>query len=138
MDSPRLVIDTNIIIDYLRSRQRLVRRIVSIYECSVTVITVYELQAVAQLSSGQASLLHSLFENVGILALDSLSAESSARIYRALSARGQHIGLPDTFIAGICLAHNLPLLTRNAEHFKRVDGLQVVTPDELNALITSE
>jgi predicted nucleic acid-binding protein len=45
------------------------------------------------------------------------------------------IGLADILSAGICLSNNLPLLTRNVEHFNRVEGLRLVSPDGLQAHI---
>ena len=45
------------------------------------------------------------------------------------------IGLADILSAGICLANDLPLLTRNVEHFNRIEGLKLVTPDGLQAHI---
>ena len=40
----------------------------------------------------------------------------------------------DTLIAGICLAQQLPLLTRNVRHYQRVPGLQVVSPTDVAPL----
>jgi tRNA(fMet)-specific endonuclease VapC len=45
------------------------------------------------------------------------------------------ISLSDTLVAGICLAADLPLLTRNVKHFDRVDGLKLITPNSLQAFI---
>jgi tRNA(fMet)-specific endonuclease VapC len=45
------------------------------------------------------------------------------------------IGVPDLLTAGICLANDLTLLTRNVEHFNRIEGLNLVTPDGLQAHI---
>jgi predicted nucleic acid-binding protein len=39
--------------------------------------------------------------------------------------------LPDTLIAGICLAQQMPLLTRNIRHYQRVMDLQLVSPADL-------
>jgi predicted nucleic acid-binding protein len=45
------------------------------------------------------------------------------------------IGLADILSAGICLSNELPLLTRNVDHFNRIEGLKLVTPDGLQAHI---
>ncbi|MBI5047876.1 MAG: type II toxin-antitoxin system VapC family toxin [Deltaproteobacteria bacterium] len=37
------------------------------------------------------------------------------------------IGVKDSFIAGICEAHNLPLLTRNIKHFNRIPNLKLIS-----------
>ncbi|MDI6631239.1 MAG: type II toxin-antitoxin system VapC family toxin [Bacillota bacterium] len=53
-------------------------------------------------------------------------ARAAAKIYKELKAHNQEIGIRDTFIAGTCVANNLPLLTTNLEHFGRVNGLRVL------------
>ncbi|AOQ24166.1 hypothetical protein MTAT_08070 [Moorella thermoacetica] len=57
-----------------------------------------------------------------------LMALAAAMIENRLRSGGKVIGVPETLIAGICLARNLPLFTLNTEHFKRVTGLEVLTP----------
>jgi tRNA(fMet)-specific endonuclease VapC len=47
--------------------------------------------------------------------------------YRFLKNNGLLIGANDLWIAAVSLTHDLPLVTRNANHFKRVPGLAVVT-----------
>jgi predicted nucleic acid-binding protein len=47
-------------------------------------------------------------------------------VYRELSARGRLIGSNDMWIAAVALAYDLPVVTRNVEEFKRVNGVQVM------------
>jgi predicted nucleic acid-binding protein len=79
--------------------------------------------------------LGALIRRVSVLSLDSDSAQHSADIWLALANRGAMIGLADILSAGICLANDLPLLTRNVEHFNRIEGLKLVTPDGLQSYI---
>jgi predicted nucleic acid-binding protein len=53
--------------------------------------------------------------------------DSATGIFRDLRRAGLRIGLPDTLIAATALDYGLPLVTDNAEHFKRVRGLKVYT-----------
>ena len=48
---------------------------------------------------------------------------------RDLAANGQLIGGNDLWIAATSLAHGMPLVTRNGDHFKRVPGLEVIIGD---------
>ncbi|MEW6459390.1 MAG: type II toxin-antitoxin system VapC family toxin, partial [Bacillota bacterium] len=57
---------------------------------------------------------------------DREAAEKAADLERNLRASGQTIGTRDVFIAGICLVRNLPLVTGNVEHFRRIPDLQVI------------
>ncbi len=54
-------------------------------------------------------------------------AERAGIITQALRARGQDIGPADCLIAATALFLNEPVVTRNAKHFKRIDGLRVIT-----------
>ena len=49
------------------------------------------------------------------------------RAYRYLKDNGRLIGSNDLWIAATALAHKMPVVTRNAEHFRRVPGLDVET-----------
>lgn len=46
---------------------------------------------------------------------------------RYLRANGLSIGANDTWIAAVALAYSLPLATGNAQHFRRVPGLELAT-----------
>ena len=48
-------------------------------------------------------------------------------IYRELRRRGVLIGANDMWIAATALANNQPLVTRNADEFRRVPGLEVLS-----------
>jgi len=47
------------------------------------------------------------------------------RAFRHLRDNGNLIGANDLWIAATGLAYEMPVVTRNAEHFKRVPGLEV-------------
>jgi hypothetical protein len=52
----------------------------------------------------------------------------ASKIYAELRKKGEIIEDPDLLIASICIANNLPLITHNKKHFKRLEkfGLKVV------------
>ena len=47
-----------------------------------------------------------------------------------LRTAGSEIGMRDSMQAAICLDAGVPLVTRNVRHFERVEGLNVVQPDQ--------
>jgi tRNA(fMet)-specific endonuclease VapC len=60
-----------------------------------------------------------------ILPFDKLSNDEAARVYRDLKQKGKLIEIRDIFIAGIALAHNLQIATKNLKDFKRIKGLSL-------------
>ena len=126
--TPELMIDTDIIVDYLRRRSRTLEIALSQFACGMTAITWYELEAIPSHSGRQMELLRRLATVMPVLPFDIVAAAESAEIWRELRASGMGIGLPDTLIAGVCRANGLPLLTKNEAHFSRVDGLRVIAP----------
>ena len=60
-----------------------------------------------------------------IIVIDERVAMIYGQISRTLRMQGNAIGSNDTWIAATGLALRTPLLTRNIEHFKRVEGLQI-------------
>lgn len=70
--------------------------------------------------------LYQLFRHMPILALDGRAAMMAAQVERKLRMEGRPIGPADVFIAGICLAQGLPVVTQNVRHFERIPDLRVV------------
>jgi predicted nucleic acid-binding protein len=131
MEATRIAIDSDIIVDYLRQGRGVLENALEHFACAFAAITVYELYAVHS-PMRQQNLLGQLMAKVTILPLDAEAARKSSDNWRTLATRGELIGLPDILTAGICLRHDLPLLTRNAVHFGRITGLKVISPDDLS------
>lgn len=49
------------------------------------------------------------------------------RLYRHLQRIGLPIGANDLWIASTAVAHSMPVVTRNEEHFRRIPDLDVVS-----------
>ncbi len=104
MATPQLVIDTDIIIDYLRRRTDVLRTARLRFSCAMTAITLYELKSVSVRSERQERTITTLAEVLDVLPFDRRDVEQAAEIWRLLARKGELIGLPDTLIAGTCLA----------------------------------
>ena len=106
METNRILIETTIIIEYLRTRHRTTstnfeKAIAKFDECCLSVITVYEVEF------------------------------GAARIHADLVALNQEIGVKDVFIAAAAMINELPILTHNIKHFRCVPGLQVISPSDM-------
>lgn len=131
MGSSDIIVDTDILIDYLKKRQpgaRLIREAYLRYRIHITSITVYELLYGVQ-KSGKTSLINRLLRYVTVVPLDESAARKAAAIHYNLRSKGMDIGVKDSFIAGICEVHNMPLLTRNIKHFSRIPTLKLLALD---------
>ena len=84
-----------------------------------------------EFAEGFASLSHPVIEHYRsahrLIKIDLKVARTYSRLSRKLREEGQSIGANDTWIAAIALAEQAPLLTRNVDHFQRVEGLEVRT-----------
>ena len=61
-----------------------------------------------------------------ILAFSADVSWEYGKAYRYLRDNGLLIGGNDLWIAATALAYGMPVVTRNADHYRRVPGLQVV------------
>ena len=131
MANSHLIVDTDIVIDFLRRQSDTLLQVATQYQCNLTAISLFELQIGAIRSEQQAQRFADILKYFSILPFDASAAQQAAELGRQLQQTGQMIGLPDTLIAGICLSQNKPLLTRNTRHYERVSGLQIISPSNL-------
>ena len=134
MESNRTIIDTDILIDFLRNRNEVVTLVTQLEEkktlLSTTTINAFELYYGVHKSKQFTQTLQAtkkLLDRLVILSLTPRSAQKAGHIYAELELKGQPIGLRDTFIAAIALTRRCSVATRNTEHFKKVKGLSVIT-----------
>lgn len=71
------------------------------------------------------SVVDQLLTGIRVLPFDAAAAEASAAARIALDAAGTPIGTIDLQIAGIALACDATLITRDVREFSRVEGLRL-------------
>ncbi|HTP25036.1 MAG TPA: type II toxin-antitoxin system VapC family toxin [Anaeromyxobacteraceae bacterium] len=129
-----VVADTDVLIDALeRTRGPAVKRIGALIqrgELATTAISLYELTAGPGTTGAHLEILRAQLDPVLVLPVTPGAAHIAASANRYLSRRGQAIAIPDTLIAGVCIAHGLSLLTGNVKHFGRVPGLELVSLED--------
>jgi tRNA(fMet)-specific endonuclease VapC len=134
MEPNRTIIDTDILIDFLRNRKESVAFVTQLEEkktlLSTTAINAFELYYGAHKSKQSAQTIKAtknLLDRLVLFSLTPRSAQRAGHIYAQLEMEGHPIGLRDTFIAAIALTRKCSVATRNIEHFKKVKGLTVIT-----------
>ena len=118
-----IVADTDVLIDFLQGTEPASRRIGLELEhggLATTAVSRFELLAGAR-KDPQRRLVDELLAALPCLPLDETGADRAADVRSR--TRGFDIGMGDSLIAGIVLAHRGVLLTRNRRHFERVPDL---------------
>ncbi|MFP4157559.1 MAG: type II toxin-antitoxin system VapC family toxin [Opitutales bacterium] len=86
--------------------------------------------AYGEFAEGFASLSDPAFLSVveafQLLEITRPVADRYGRLARELRRSRQLIGSNDLWIAATAVQHELPLVTRNIDHFKRIPGLEIV------------
>lgn len=127
MELPRLLIDTSIIVEHLRKRNRrksILYRIVSAYDLYTSTIVEFELYAGAT-DVQKRSDVQEVLSWCSLLPLTSDAAGTAAEIYRNLKAANRLIEIRDILIAATAVTYGLPLMTLNTSHFDRIERLEL-------------
>ena len=129
-------LDTDVLVDLLRGREPSVTAIRSLedelVEIATTAVTAFELYYGALKSTRvQENLdaVRELLDRLEVIELDEGVAELAARQLARLESLGQPIELADLFIGCAALSRGMALVTWNVGHFRRIEGLSVVTPE---------
>lgn len=124
-----VIADTNVIIDFFAGREPFASRIVDLIDkgaLALTAATVFELYA-GVTGSRRLKQIDDLISLLPVYPLDRIDAVMAAQIYSDLKNTGLLIGHQDILIAAICMARDLPLMTRDIEHFSRIKRLKLYT-----------
>jgi tRNA(fMet)-specific endonuclease VapC len=66
-----------------------------------------------------------LLAKLMVLPLDQESAEKAGQAFADLESRGAPVEFRDVLVAGISMRNRLALVTRNEEHYSRIDQLKI-------------
>lgn len=123
------LLDTDHCIAILRKKLDLREHVSPEEELATTAISVAELTHGANRSSHRGdnlARLEVLLSALIILPFDEATGRRFGVLKAELEARGEPLDDLDLQIASIAIENNLPLVTNNTKHFKRVDGLQLM------------
>jgi predicted nucleic acid-binding protein len=127
-----ILADTDVLIDFLAGVQPVKNQIaeyIKAEQLQTTAVTCFELLSGAG-ENKRGHAVRQLLDALNVLHLDRDATRHAAEVRRKLDRAGQAIGMGDSLIAGIALAHSLPLFTRNRAHFERVENLELVKTGE--------
>lgn len=128
MASPGIVVDTCIVIDFLRSKDKHATKLWSLmesYSCVISSITLFEPAAGAK-SDAHRSDIAKLRRWLEVVPFDDQCAQKAAGVYQVLKPRNELPEFRDLFIACSALAHSFPLATENLKHFWNIPGIELI------------
>lgn len=126
MSIPKIVIHTDVIIDFLlhdKESPSVLRMAMRKFFCYTTVFNAIELFSLA-VNKHQVKAIEHTLSAFKILGLNARSAKT----YGALFARNLKLPTLNVFIAGLCLESKLSILTGQPGEFYGIEGLVVVLP----------
>ena len=127
-----VIADTDVVIDFFSGSEPAASTIASLIQgdrLAFTSVTVFELYA-GITGKKRLKQIDDVVSIIPVFPLKKKDAETAAQIYNALKQAGNLIGNQDILIAGICITYDLPLMTRNTEHFSRISRLKLFTFSE--------
>jgi len=124
------ILDTNVCIDVLRGRKKVVDQLASCdpKDCYISVVTEFELlQGADRAPVGhreeERAKVSRFISALQILPFDSACAKIAARLNASLLNQGTPISITDVFIAATGLLHQRTIVTNNTKDFRRIKGL---------------
>ncbi len=126
------LVDTDILSEFLRGTEIVVdnaKKYLENYDSiNFSIITYYEILNGLLYKDARKQLkrFSDFAELNKILPLTLSATRQAAEIHANLRKKGEPIGHTDCLIAGIALTNNLHLVTNNIDHFKRIEGLEIV------------
>lgn len=128
METAKVCVDTDIVIDYLRGRnqnQDILPNVIASSEAYISPVSVYELYY-GGFYSGKLKPVDDVLSMLTLVDWTFEDSKKAAQIHASLSKIGETLSVKDILIAGHCLSKSLPPVTRNISHFKRIKGLKVI------------
>lgn len=138
METARVIIDTDILIDLLRNSKEAVAFVARLEErrflLSTTVVNLFELHYGAHKSKQPEKSLQSakkLLSRLVLLPLTSRAAQKAGHLFAELETKGESIGLRDTLVGAIAITRGFSIATRNIEHFRKIADLKIISLAEI-------
>ncbi|WP_247728499.1 type II toxin-antitoxin system VapC family toxin [Halovivax limisalsi] len=127
-----MIQDTSFIIDLLRGDEN-AKRLLDIVEkesrpqkvSSVTVLELYEGVARSQAPETKRERILDVLETKHVVSADQAVMRKAGKLSGELINGGTQIEREDCIIAATALLNDEPVITRNTNHFNRVDALEV-------------
>jgi tRNA(fMet)-specific endonuclease VapC len=138
LETSRVIIDTDILVDMLRENEEATAFVSRIenkgYVLATTAVNAFELYHGAHKADRPEEALrltNELLRNLVLIPFTPRAARKAGHINATLERKGELIGTRDVFIAAIALTKGYGVATRNLQHFRKIPDLQILNVDKL-------
>ncbi len=128
MGNRGILIDTSIVIEYLRSPKREKTNFIQLfrqYDIFLSVISVFELFNGAK-DQNKKQDIDTIISEINTQNFTVETAKIASEIYRNLRKKNKIIEFRDILIAATSIQYNLPIATLNIKHFERIENLKII------------
>lgn len=126
-----MILDTSFLIDVLRGEkevreweERLDNGGEEPIITSISVMEIWE-GVIRSGNTEELKKIENLLEGLSSIEFDSEDGKTSGEILASLANKGNPIDVEDVMIGAIALNSNQKILTKNPDHFERIDNLKV-------------
>ncbi len=128
MATPNVLLDTTIVIDFLRKTNKqnsIFMQLLDQYQFYISVITQFETE-IGLKSPQHQTEYQDLLARVVVLSIDSPCIEQAVEIHKYLKLNNALIGMADLLIGATALCYQLPVVTLNYKHFSLIPHLTLI------------
>jgi len=128
MDARTILIDTSILIDHFRKKEKSRTKLVKLaeeYQFCISVINDFEIK-IGIKTERQARDYFIVTRDIELLPIDEFCVEEAVKIYKYLKSKNKLIELADLLVAATAISNFLPLATLNKKHFENIPQLEIV------------
>jgi len=129
MENRRILVDTTILIDFLRKQKKEKSRLWKLREeyqnLTISAISVFELFAGAT-DDQKIEDVRKLLKWFDILDFDEKIAEESGEVFKKMKRNNKLIEYRDLFIGTTAVFYDLKIATLNVKHFEHIPNLEIL------------
>lgn len=128
-----ILLDTSVLIEFFRRKYKensFFYQLAQQHQ-SFAISAITRMEILAGVNPQQIDFWIAFLRKIEVLPFDEKSANHAAILIKQLKAVNQLLEIPDIMIAGTALAKQLPLATLNIKHFARMQGISLITPQEI-------
>ncbi|MEM4781783.1 MAG: type II toxin-antitoxin system VapC family toxin [Halalkalicoccus sp.] len=127
-----MIVDTDVLIDLMQSDERATRTVgtleserVPLHISSVSLFELYHSVERVGDSTDRRRRIEAVLDSKRAYPADDAVMKKAGRVDGRLTAEGRAVGMGDTVIAATAFVYEEPVLTRNVEHFERIDEVEI-------------